>query len=101
MKNVSVRPDSILSESRLPDAFRKGADVKVSRGVGSIARRAVAERRVVLSLGTVQFGMPYGAANRKGKPSEAECEIVATALEAGMMLDTASGWRCRSRGPRI
>ena len=47
----------------------------------------------MLSLGTVQFGMPYGATNRKGKPSEAEVrEIVATALEAGMMLDTASGY---------
>ena len=31
----------------------------------------------MLSLGTVQFRMPYGATNRKGKPSEAEVrEIV-------------------------
>lgn len=47
-----------------------------------------------LMLGTVQFGMPYGVANRKGQPSPAEVrEIVAVALAGGVnCLDTAAAY---------
>ncbi len=45
-----------------------------------------------LALGTVQFGMPYGVANRSGQPADAEVrEILRRALMAGVdVLDTAS-----------
>ena len=39
----------------------------------------------VLMLGTVQFGMPYGVANRIGQPSYADVRaMVAAALEGGV-----------------
>jgi len=45
-----------------------------------------------VTLGTVQFGLPYGVANRAGQPDErAVTEIVAAALEGGVTcLDTAA-----------
>lgn len=45
-----------------------------------------------LMLGTVQFGMPYGVANRTGQPSEREVlNIVAMAVEGGVnCFDTAA-----------
>ncbi|MBS0206865.1 MAG: aldo/keto reductase [Planctomycetes bacterium] len=45
-----------------------------------------------LMLGTVQFGMPYGVANRTGQPSEREVlNIVATAVEGEVnCFDTAA-----------
>lgn len=45
-----------------------------------------------LALGTVQFGMPYGVANRSGQPSDADVsEILRRASLAGVdLLDTAS-----------
>jgi len=47
-----------------------------------------------LMLGTVQFGLNYGIANRDGKPSEAKIrEIILTAWENGVnCLDTAAGY---------
>ena len=47
-----------------------------------------------LMLGTVQFGMPYGIANRSGQPSyETARDIVACAHAAGVRcLDTAAGY---------
>jgi aryl-alcohol dehydrogenase-like predicted oxidoreductase len=47
-----------------------------------------------IGLGTVQFGMDYGIANREGRPSEAEvAAILARAVEAGIgYLDTAAGY---------
>jgi aryl-alcohol dehydrogenase-like predicted oxidoreductase len=46
----------------------------------------------VLMLGTVQFGLPYGIANRSGQPSPAEVKrIIAAAVEGGVnALDTAA-----------
>jgi len=46
----------------------------------------------VLMLGTVQFGLPYGIANRTGQPSPAEVtRIIAAAADAGVTaLDTAA-----------
>jgi aryl-alcohol dehydrogenase-like predicted oxidoreductase len=45
-----------------------------------------------LALGTVQFGMPYGVANRSGQPADAWiAEILRMALSAGVeIIDTAS-----------
>jgi len=45
-------------------------------------------------LGTVQFGMAYGIANTRGKPSfETVCDIVETAWEGGIRtLDTAAAY---------
>lgn len=45
-----------------------------------------------LALGTVQFGMPYGVANRSGRPADAEVsEILRRASLAGVeVLDTAN-----------
>jgi aryl-alcohol dehydrogenase-like predicted oxidoreductase len=45
-----------------------------------------------LALGTVQLGIPYGAANTTGMPTEtAAAEIVRTAVESGVtFLDTAA-----------
>ena len=45
-----------------------------------------------VTLGTVQFGLPYGVANRTGQPDERMVtEIVATALEGGVTcFDTAA-----------
>lgn len=47
-----------------------------------------------LALGTVQFGLDYGIANRKGKPSrDVVAEILAVAADRGInLLDTASGY---------
>jgi len=47
-----------------------------------------------LMLGTAQFGLPYGVANKKGQPSQREvCEILACAYEGGVnCLDTAAGY---------
>ncbi|MHB9129579.1 MAG: aldo/keto reductase [Armatimonadota bacterium] len=47
-----------------------------------------------LMLGTVQFGLNYGVANRNGMPSFAEvCEILAYAHDHGVnCLDTAAGY---------
>lgn len=47
-----------------------------------------------LMLGTVQFGLPYGIANRSGQPSPAEVRrIVAAALAGGVnTFDTASAY---------
>jgi aryl-alcohol dehydrogenase-like predicted oxidoreductase len=45
-----------------------------------------------LAVGTVQFGLPYGVANRTGQPSFKQvCEILACAVENGATtLDTAA-----------
>ena len=50
------------------------------------------QRRLV--LGTVQLGMPYGIANRLGKPSqEVATSIVRTAWSKGIReFDTAQGY---------
>ncbi|MBY0406174.1 MAG: aldo/keto reductase [Rickettsiales bacterium] len=47
-----------------------------------------------LCFGTVQLGMPYGAANRTGLPSEAEAQaLIREALERGVTLfDTAQAY---------
>jgi aryl-alcohol dehydrogenase-like predicted oxidoreductase len=47
-----------------------------------------------LALGTVQFGLPYGVANRDGQPSyEVVRDILACAIEGGVtVLDTAAGY---------
>jgi len=47
-----------------------------------------------LVLGTVQFGLPYGVANRSGQPSyETARDILACAIEGGVTgLDTAAGY---------
>ncbi len=47
-----------------------------------------------LMLGTVQFGMPYGIANRTGQPAyETVREILASAYESGVRcLDTAAAY---------
>jgi len=47
-----------------------------------------------LMLGTVQFGMDYGIANRAGKPSQAAvCEMISYAWEHGVnCLDTAAAY---------
>jgi len=47
-----------------------------------------------LVLGTVQFGLPYGVANRDGQPSyETARDILACAIEGGVTcLDTAAGY---------
>ena len=47
-----------------------------------------------LGLGTVQLGLPYGVANKKGKPDrEAAMEILKTACQNGMdSFDTAAGY---------
>lgn len=47
-----------------------------------------------LMLGTVQFGLPYGVANRTGQPSYEEVlAIVATAIEGGVnCFDTAAAY---------
>jgi aryl-alcohol dehydrogenase-like predicted oxidoreductase len=47
-----------------------------------------------LALGTVQFGLPYGVANRSGQPPyEVARDILARALEGGIaLLDTAAGY---------
>lgn len=48
----------------------------------------------MLALGTVQLGVPYGAANHTGMPSEAEAiALVHQAAEAGItLIDTAQGY---------
>ena len=48
----------------------------------------------LLMLGTVQWGMPYGIANRQGQPGPAQVrEILAEASEAGVnCLDTAAAY---------
>lgn len=47
-----------------------------------------------LMLGTVQFGMPYGVANRTGQPTEGDVrEIVAAAFDGGVnCFDTAAAY---------
>lgn len=47
-----------------------------------------------LVVGTAQFGLPYGVANRTGQPSfEQVCEILACAVEGGATtLDTAAAY---------
>ena len=47
-----------------------------------------------LAVGTVQFGLPYGVANRTGQPSFKQvCEILACAIENGATtLDTAAAY---------
>lgn len=47
-----------------------------------------------LTLGTVQFGLPYGVANRAGQPTyETARDILACAIEGGVTcLDTAAGY---------
>lgn len=47
-----------------------------------------------LTLGTVQFGLPYGVANRSGQPSfEIARDIVRSAFEGGITtLDTAAAY---------
>ena len=47
-----------------------------------------------LAVGTVQFGLPYGVANRTGQPSFKQvCEILACAIENGVTtLDTAAAY---------
>ena len=47
-----------------------------------------------LVVGTVQFGLPYGIANRTGQPSvEDVCKILACAVEGGATtLDTAAAY---------
>lgn len=47
-----------------------------------------------LMLGTVQFGLPYGVANRSGQPTYAEVRaIVAAAIEGGVTcFDTAAAY---------
>ena len=47
-----------------------------------------------LMLGTVQFGLPYGIANKSGQPSYEESrDILAAAYEGGVnCLDTAAGY---------
>lgn len=47
-----------------------------------------------LAVGTVQFGLPYGVANRTGQPSFKEvCKILACAVEHGATtLDTAAAY---------
>jgi aryl-alcohol dehydrogenase-like predicted oxidoreductase len=47
-----------------------------------------------LAIGTVQFGQPYGIANRTGQPSFAQvCDILACAVENGATtLDTAAAY---------
>jgi aryl-alcohol dehydrogenase-like predicted oxidoreductase len=47
-----------------------------------------------LTLGTVQFGLPYGVANRVGKPSYADViKILAVALDGGVnCFDTAAAY---------
>ena len=47
-----------------------------------------------LAVGTVQFGMSYGIANRSGQPSYREvCDILACAVESGVTtLDTAAAY---------
>lgn len=47
-----------------------------------------------LMLGTVQFGLPYGIANRTGQPSYGDVvEMVATAIQGGVnCLDTAAAY---------
>lgn len=47
-----------------------------------------------LMLGTVQFGMPYGVANRTGQPSYRDVrDIVAAAIEGGVnCFDTAAAY---------
>jgi aryl-alcohol dehydrogenase-like predicted oxidoreductase len=47
-----------------------------------------------LMLGTVQFGLPYGVANRTGQPSYADVRaIVAAAIEGGVTgFDTAAAY---------
>ncbi len=47
-----------------------------------------------LALGTVQLGMPYGIANRRGQPDYAEARaILAAAYESGITwLDTAAAY---------
>lgn len=47
-----------------------------------------------LAVGTVQFGLPYGVANRTGQPSFTQvCEILACAVENGATtLDTAAAY---------
>ncbi len=54
-------------------------------------------RAIVLSrlaVGTVQFGLPYGLANRAGQPSyKTACDILACAIAGGVTcLDTAAGY---------
>jgi aryl-alcohol dehydrogenase-like predicted oxidoreductase len=55
-------------------------------------RRFQDQELSVLMLGTVQFGLPYGIANRSGQPSPAEVKrIIAAAVEGGVnALDTAA-----------
>ncbi len=47
-----------------------------------------------MMLGTVQFGLPYGVANRTGQPSYAEAvRIIAAAVEGGVnCFDTAAAY---------
>ena len=47
-----------------------------------------------MALGTVQLGLPYGVANRKGQPSpEDACGIIQTAFEHGVRtFDTAQAY---------
>jgi aryl-alcohol dehydrogenase-like predicted oxidoreductase len=56
------------------------------------SERAALEGVSRVTLGTVQFGLPYGVANRTGQPDErAVTEIVAAALDGGVTcFDTAA-----------
>jgi aryl-alcohol dehydrogenase-like predicted oxidoreductase len=47
-----------------------------------------------LMIGTVQFGLPYGVANRTGQPSYAEArQMIAMAIDAGVRsFDTAAAY---------
>jgi aryl-alcohol dehydrogenase-like predicted oxidoreductase len=67
----------------------------VNRNVNPTATLSTVERSPGrLMLGTVQFGMPYGVANRTGQPGYAEVvRIVATAVEGGVRwFDTAAAY---------
>jgi aryl-alcohol dehydrogenase-like predicted oxidoreductase len=58
------------------------------------SRHAVLEGVSRCTLGTVQFGLPYGVANRTGQPDEpAVTAIVAAALDGGVTcFDTAAAY---------
>jgi aryl-alcohol dehydrogenase-like predicted oxidoreductase len=63
----------------------KSEMVKSGTSAGALSR---------LTLGTVQFGLPYGVANQAGQPPyETARDILACAIEGGVTcLDTAAGY---------
>lgn len=89
--DVDTSEDIERLEMLFSAAMTAGRRKPSEDGASSLEDTGASQR---LSLGTVQFGMPYGVANEQGQVSEAEAaSLIRRSKMAGMRaLDTASAY---------